>query len=589
MLTICIIITLCKLLSLREGSMENSVFIIISTLLGGLAVFIFGMNLMSEGLQKAAGDKMRKILAMLTKNPVMGVIAGALVTAVLQSSSATTVMVIGFVSAGLMKLPQAISVILGANIGTTITAQLIAFDIGSYAWIFGFMGFVFMFFLKKKEKIRDIGQIAFGFGILFVGINTMSAVMKPLAHAQAFADLMVKVSDIPVLGVVLGMIMTVVVQSSSATIAVLQNLASTPMADGVTSLIGLKGAIPIMFGDNIGTTITALLASIGASVNAKRTALAHTIFNIFGTLIFIWFIPQIVGLIRWISPKGAEISVISRQIANSHLLFNLTNTIIFIPLIFVLVKVVIKLIPGEDKEKISGETKFIDDKVIDKPVFAMHLAVKELVEAGGIAKNMIRKAKDAFVKGNLEKVDEIIEEDKVVNELREKIVRYLSKILSSESITEDQKQTVSTLYHVASDVEHIGDYGKNLAEFAREKVKNKYVLSEEALKEVEEYFDFADNMLSETFNCLNTGNKELAQKVFEKEKQIDEKELVLRKKHMKRLETGLCSPVATVLYIDVIHNLERTGDSCNNIAEAVLKGYDFKYKIRTAKKKNISE
>ena len=532
---------------------------------------------------------MRKILAMLTKNPVMGVIAGALVTAVLQSSSATTVMVIGFVSAGLMKLPQAISVILGANIGTTITAQLIAFDIGSYAWIFVFMGFVFMFFLKKKEKIRDIGQIAFGFGILFVGINTMSAVMKPLAHAQAFADLMVKVSDIPVLGVVLGMVMTVVVQSSSATIAVLQNLASTPMADGVTSLIGLKGAIPIMFGDNIGTTITALLASIGASVNAKRTALAHTIFNIFGTLIFIWFIPQIVELIRWISPKGAEISVISRQIANSHLLFNLTNTIIFIPLIFVLVKVVIKLIPGEDKEKISGETKFIDDKVIDKPVFAMHLAVKELVEVGGIAKNMIRKAKDAFVKGNLEKVDEIIEEDKVVNELREKIVRYLSKILSSESITEDQKQTVSTLYHVASDVEHIGDYGKNLAEFAREKVKNKYVLSGEALEEVEEYFDFADNMLSETLNCLNTGNKELAQKVFEKEKQIDEKELILRKKHMKRLETGLCSPVATVLYIDVIHNLERTGDSCNNIAEAVLKGYDFKYKIRTAKKKNISE
>ena len=569
--------------------MENSVFIIISTLLGGLAVFIFGMNLMSEGLQKAAGDKMRKILAMLTKNPVMGVIAGALVTAVLQSSSATTVMVIGFVSAGLMKLPQAISVILGANIGTTITAQLIAFDIGIYAWIFVFMGFLFMFFLKKKEKIRDIGQIAFGFGILFVGINTMSAVMKPLAHAQAFADLMVKVSDIPVLGVVLGMVMTVVVQSSSATIAVLQNLASTPMADGVTSLIGLKGAIPIMFGDNIGTTITALLASIGASVNAKRTALAHTIFNIFGTLIFIWFIPQIVELIRWISPKGAEISVISRQIANSHLLFNLTNTIIFIPLIFVLVKVVIKLIPGEDKEKISGETKFIDDKVIDKPVFAMHLAVKELVEVGGIAKNMIRKAKDAFVKGNLEKVDEIIEEDKVVNELREKIVRYLSKILSSESITEDQKQTVSTLYHVASDVEHIGDYGKNLAEFAREKVKNKYVLSGEALEEVEEYFDFADNMLSETLNCLNTGNKELAQKVFEKEKQIDEKELILRKKHMKRLETGLCSHVATVLYIDVIHNLERTGDSCNNIAEAVLKGYDFKYKIRTAKKKNISE
>lgn len=296
----------------------------IATLLGGLAVFIYGMNLMSDGLQKAAGDKMRNILAMLTANPVLGVIAGALVTAVLQSSSATTVMVIGFVSAGLMKLPQAISVILGANIGTTITAQLIAFNIGDYAWIFVFVGFVMYFFFKKKEIAVKIGQIMFGFGLLFVGINTMGDTMKPLANSPVFTDLMMQVSDIPVLGVVVGTIMTVVVQSSSATIAVLQNLASTAGPDGIHSILGLQGALPILFGDNIGTTITALLAAIGGSINAKRTAVAHTIFNVTGTLLFIWWIPQIADFIAWISPKGPEIEVISRQIANSHLMFNLS-------------------------------------------------------------------------------------------------------------------------------------------------------------------------------------------------------------------------------------------------------------------------
>lgn len=315
--------------------MSQEVFQMIATLLGGLAVFIYGMNLMSDGLQKAAGDKMRNILSMLTANPVLGVIAGALVTAVLQSSSATTVMVIGFVSAGLMKLPQAISVILGANIGTTITAQLIAFNIGDYAWIFVFVGFVMYFFFKKKELAVKIGQILFGFGLLFVGINTMGDTMKPLAQSPVFTDLMMQVADVPVLGVLVGTLMTVIVQSSSATIAVLQNLAATAGPDGIHSILGLQGALPILFGDNIGTTITALLASIGASINAKRTAVAHTIFNVCGTLIFIWFIPQIADVITMISPSGPEVEVISRQIANSHLLFNLTNTIIFLSLIHI--------------------------------------------------------------------------------------------------------------------------------------------------------------------------------------------------------------------------------------------------------------
>ena len=262
---------------------------IVFGLLGGLAIFIYGMNLMSECLQKAAGERMKSILALLTRNPVMGVLAGALTTAVLQSSSATTVMTIGFVSAGLMNLPQAISIILGANIGTTMTAQIIAFKISDYIYVFIFGGFIASF-LAKNEKVKNIGQTVFAFGLLFLGIETMGDVMKPLASSPVFTDLIGKVADIPVLGVLVGTLMTLVVQSSSATIAVLQNFASQAGPDGVTSILGLAGAIPILLGDNIGTTITAILASVGQPKDARRTAVAHCVFNVSGACLFIWFV-----------------------------------------------------------------------------------------------------------------------------------------------------------------------------------------------------------------------------------------------------------------------------------------------------------
>ena len=259
----------------------NSTLEVIFGLLGGLAVFIFGMNMMSDCLQKAAGEKMKRILALLTKNPILGVLAGALTTAVLQSSSATTVMAIGFVSAGLMNLPQAISIILGANIGTTMTAQIIAFKLSDYIYAIIFIGFIISF-VVKSERAKNIGQTIFAFGLLFLGIETMGSVMKPLASSPIFTDMIEQVSHIPVLGVAVGTLMTLVVQSSSATIAVLQNFAEQPGPDGVSSILGLVGAIPILLGDNIGTTITALLASIGQTKDAKRTALAHCIFNISG-------------------------------------------------------------------------------------------------------------------------------------------------------------------------------------------------------------------------------------------------------------------------------------------------------------------
>ena len=550
--------------------MNNETVQMIFTLLGGLAVFIYGMNLMSDGLQKCAGERMRSILAVLTRNPITGVLAGALVTAVLQSSSATTVMVIGFVSAGLMNLPQAISIILGANIGTTMTAQLIAFSIGDLAWIFVFIGFI-PFFFVKKEIVKYLGQTAFAFGLLFVGINIMGDTMKPLAGSEFFVDLMMSVQDIPVLGVLIGTVMTVVVQSSSATIAVLQNLASTAGPDGVSSIIGLEGALPILFGDNIGTTITAVLASIGASVTAKRTAAAHVVFNVTGTLIFIWFIPYYADFIEFISPKGPEIEVISRQIANAHTCFNVFNTIWFIPLIPVLVKVVTKIVPGRDVDRLPSDPLYLDDNVLEQPFAAMHLASKELARLGGMVLDMLKASQTAFVDRDSAKVKEVMEIEDTVNGLQEKIVNYLASMFAKDTITEEQASNVSGLMHVAADLEHVGDHCVNIVEFAEDKIKNTYEFSDEAYSEIRDCFGLAEKMVNESINVLAERNMASAGKIRVYEEEMNTKEDTLRKRHMVRLNEKTCSPEFTVLYTDVVHNIEKIGDYCDNIADTLIK------------------
>ena len=549
--------------------MNSETVQMIITMLGGLALFIYGMNLMSDGLQKSAGERMKNILALLTRNPVLGVLAGALCTAVLQSSSATTVMVIGFVSAGLMSLRQAISIILGANIGTTITAQLIAFSIGDYAWAFVAVGFVMYFFLKKKEFLSYLGQTIFAFGVLFVGINIMGGAMKPLAGSPVFIDLMTQVHDIPVLGVLLGTLMTVVVQSSSATIAVLQNLASTAGPDGVTSIIGLTGALPILFGDNIGTTITAVLASIGGSLAAKRTAAAHVVFNITGTFIFIWFIPYYAKFIQFISPDGAEIDVISRQIANAHSCFNIFNTILFIPIIGILVKVVTKIVPGKELERMPSDPIFLDHNVLDRPFAAIHLATKEIIRLAEMTFTMIRDAQKAFVGGDKEAADKVKQTEENVNILQEHIVNYLAGMFTADTITEEQSAKVSGLLHVAADIEHIGDHCKNISEFADEKIKNSYDFSEEAYGEICGCFDLAKKMTAKSIEAMEECSHEIAGDVRIMEKEMNRTESELRLHHMKRISDGKCSPEFTVIYTDVVHNIEKIGDYCNNIAEAV--------------------
>ena len=545
-------------------------------LIGGLALFLYGMNSMSDALQKAAGEKMKKILEFLTKNPIMGALAGALVTAVLQSSSATTVMVIGFVSAGLMSLPQAISVIFGANIGTTMTAQLMAFKISDYIYPLIFIGFM-LNFLGKKEKVKNIGMVIFSFGLLFEGIEIMGSVMKPLAGSPIFVDLMGKVSSIPVLGVVLGAVMTLVVQSSSATIAVLQSFASQAGPDGVSSVIGLTGAIPILLGDNIGTTITALLASIGQSKDAKRTAIAHSFFNITGTCVFIWIIPWFAQFVRYISPKGNEIDVISRQIANAHTTFNVVCTLVWLPLIPLMVKIVTTIIRGEDKNTgVVYEPKYLDNKVIDQPVAAMYLVSQELENLTGFAVHMLNSLKGSL---NQIKTSAAYEKFKnqldIVQHLQEEITDYITKLFSSGNLTELQSEQTAGLLYVTNNIERIADRCQDIDSIWIKIQDNGMSFSEEAGKEIENCINVLLDLLRLAMTAVKEGSEEEAELVFKNKKKLHKAEKKFNKAHLNRVKNQKCDPAMTGCFSGILYNLDRAADNCVSIAEEALDNQGF--------------
>ncbi|MGN0245585.1 MAG: Na/Pi cotransporter family protein [Lachnospiraceae bacterium] len=552
---------------------------VIFGLVGGLAIFIFGMNLMSESLQKVAGEKMKKILGLLTKNPLMGAIAGALVTAVLQSSSATTVMAIGFVGAGLMSLPQAISIIIGANIGTTITAQIIAFKITDYIYLFIFIGFIISF-IAKSEKINNIGQTIFAFGLLFLGIETMGSVMKPLASSPIFTDMIGRVANIPVLGVLVGTFMTLIVQSSSATIAVLQNFASQAGADGVTSIIGLAGAIPILLGDNIGTTITALLASIGQSKDAKRTAAAHCIFNISGCLIFIWIVKPYAKFIQWISPQGIEVEVISRQIANAHTIFNLVMTIIWIPLVWLMVKIVLKLIPDNNKQIVdSSGVMYLDDKLLAQPAAALNLVAKEILHCSKVVGEMIQETAKLAKKEEKEQIKKIMEEAETEKKLNAHITEYLSNLFAGGSLTEEQATQTAGIMYVLSDIDRMASLTTDVANAIKDKIEKKYKYSKEAMKELEKSLSVMEGMYTEAMEIMTTGNEEHAKKILKKKGTILDLDIKMRKAHMERVAKGKCSGDLTAPYNKILHSIDRMGNSCVNIADAALERVDFRYFI----------
>lgn len=549
---------------------------IVFGLLGGLAMFLYGMNSMSDALQKAAGEKMKKILGFLTKNPLMGALAGALVTAVLQSSSATTVMVIGFVSAGLMNLPQAISVIFGANIGTTMTAQLMAFKISNYIYPIIFIGFI-LNFAFKKEKIRNVGMVIFSFGLLFEGIEVMGGVMKPLASSAIFVDLMGKVSEIPVLGVVLGAVMTLVVQSSSATIAVLQNFASQPGPDGMHSVIGLAGAIPILFGDNIGTTITALLASIGQSKNAKRTAIAHSTFNITGTILFMFLIRPLAAFVQWISPKGDELDIISRQIANAHTTFNVACTIIWLPLIPVMVKIVKFIIRGDDKSNTEGfVAKYLDDKAMSQPAAAIYMAAKEISRLSVHAEKMIDSMKNAISKRNTAEIrDKYVEEHTKVKELQDIIVDFVTKLIASGNLTEKQAEHAAGLMVVSNNIDRIADRCEEVDILYKKILDNGQVLSDAAISDLTECMNMTEKLFNESMKAIIKGDKETPDKVAADKKKIRKLQRQASKAHLGRVKKNTCARSLTTDYSALLYSMDRMADNCISIAEEAIDDFTF--------------
>jgi phosphate:Na+ symporter len=372
------------------------------------------------------------------------------------------------------------------------------------------------------------------------------------------------------MGVFIGALLTLALQSGTAGIALLQSIASTAGSTGVSGVIGLGASIPMIFGFNIGTTILPIVATRKMSVNAKRAALFHCLFNVTGTLLFILLIPQVVSLITAISPAGTEMEVISRQIANTHLLFNVITTLAVLPFVGLFVKLVTLIIPGEDVHKLKTESMYLDQKMLNQPAFAIHLATEELLRIGGFAIEMLIKAKKAFLEDDLKLAEEVMVLEEAINRVQDQTVQYLAAILSNKASNEAQARRISGLLHISSDIEHIGDYCTNLAELAHEKNKHKYSFSDRAMAEISDYFDQGLWIIRDAMSALEKADSSLAKDVLVQESQMNQTEVRLRKGHLQRLNDNLCSPSFTVIYTDVIHNIEKIGDCSNNIAEAVL-------------------
>lgn len=526
---------------------------------GGLGIFLFGLKFMGDGLQKSAGDKLRNLLDRFTTNPVMGVLTGIIVTILIQSSSGTTVITVGLVSAGFMTLRQAIGVIMGANIGTTVTAFIIGFDIGAYSLPIIAVGSVLIFFFKNK-KVNNFGQIVLGFGALFYGLELMSGGMKPLRSLEAFHELTVNLSTNPVLGVIVGTVFTVIVQSSSATIGILQGLFAE-------NLLTLDATLPVLFGDNIGTTITAVLASIGASVAARRAAAVHVLFNLIGTTIFLILLKPFTLLIENLQVAlGLNPEM---TIAFAHGIFNTTNTIIQLPFVAVLAIIVTKLIPGEDTV-IEYKAKHLDPVFIQQsPSIALGQAKEEVLRMGQFAVRGLEDTNEFLKTKNQKHSDSAYQLEDAINNLDRKITDYLVE-LSTSSLSEHESEEHTVLMDTVRDIERIGDHFENILELADYQQANKVKITDSAMEDLQEMFALTISTVKESIQALDNKDKEAAKHVVEKEEKIDKMERKLRKQHILRLNEGVCTGSAGIVYVDIVSNLERIGDHAVNIAEAVL-------------------
>ncbi len=524
------------------------------SIVGGLALFLYGIGLMGTGLQKIAGERLRRILALLTTSPWTGTLIGAGVTAIIQSSSATTVMVIGFVNAGLMTLTQAIGVIFGANIGTTVTAQLLAFKITRYALPMLAVGFAIQFF-GKKDVYKYFGLFLLGFGILFVGLKMMTDMTKPIVENEAVRQSFVRYSENAVLGILAGMIITFIVQSSNATVGLVLALASV-------RLISLNGAIPLILGDNIGTTITALLASLGAGRSAKRAAVAHLMFNVIGALIVLALLPFYLRVITYTTTD------IARQIANAHTLFNVINALIFLPFTALYAKLITLIVPGEDRVYATGP-KYIDDGLLRVPFVAISQTIKEIAGMLETTRQMIKNAMAGLFEGDTVRLAEVANQEESVDLLQLAVTEYVTE-LSQRQLGVAESEMIPMLLHSVNDVERIGDHAENLVELAERKLQRKIPFSEEALDSIRQLHTQIDEMIEKTIQALQTDDSEGAQWVIQQEANMDDVIDKFQQEHMQRLEQGRCNVYAGLIFLDLINNFEKIGDHLTNIAEAVL-------------------
>lgn len=525
---------------------------------GGLGLFLYGMNMMGDGLQKAAGDRLRRLIEILTNNRLMGVIVGALVTMIIQSSSATTVMVVGFVNAGLMSLPQATGVILGASIGTTVTAQIIAFDLGEYAPMAVAMG-VAIWLVSKRKRTKDIAEILIGLGILFIGMDMMSSGLKPLAEVQVFADIIVSLNN-PIIGVLVGALITTLVQSSSASIGLLQALAGQ-------GLITFNMAFPLVLGANIGTTTTALISSIGANKMAKRAAAIHTIFKIFGAIIaMITFRQPVLDFVARLSPGD-----VMRQIANIHTFYNVIIVTIYLPFTEFLIMAAEKVIPGEDKEDMHA-TLYLDTRIIETPGIALGQVKKEVLRMGELVNESLSISKGALTSDNYEGIEKVIESEKLINKIEREITDYLV-ILSNESISDIQRTTINNYLYIIDDIERVGDHVENIVELAQYKDQHGLSFSDDASDGLNQIFAKCEDVFTKAMKSIETEDEAIARKVLVIEDEIDEMEGKSRADHMDRLSRMECMTEPGVIYLDTIANLERISDHSVNIALYVLDKY----------------
>lgn len=530
---------------------------IIFEVCGGLVLFLYGMILMGKGLQKIASDKIRKILGKVTNNSLIGASIGAIITAIIQSSSATTVILLGFLNAGLINLQQSLGVLMGANIGTTITAQLVAFKINNYALLILFIGFL-LSFLSKKRINKYIGEMLLGLGILFIGMNFMTEGMKPLKDAPFFINLLTNFSQIPILGILAGALFTGIIQSSSATTGLV-------IAMGMAGVINLDASISIILGANIGTCITTMIASIGSYLSAKRAAIIHLLFNIIGVLIFFLLLPYFTQIMSKTSTS------LARQIANAHTVFNITTTLVLLPLIPFLVKIVEKIIPGKEI-KIDRGTKYLDNRVLNLPSLALSQATKETHRMACMASKLLSNSYKVLISNDISFFQSVIRQEEAIDDLYRKIRYYLIK-LSEKSLTKKESQKLASLLHSISDIERIADHGNNIAELGKTKIDKKIAFSQEAQKELKEMIDEVINMFDNIVKILNRKNMKLATYILDQEGKVDQLEKELRNNHLKRLKTGVCRPQAGVIFLDTIRNLERIGDHSDNIAHVKLSGF----------------